>query len=165
MCPGVGPEAGLRWSAHPSGGVECRGHAQYPAFAPNAWFLLPALQKWQLGFLVFVYLLSRICPNCACTQLFLVPYSVFVFCSLRRYLSRCKHCSKGSQVSGASLSQFLLVCCTHRQFHGQGLPWGGPRNRLNYGSRPTTNHFQLHGGSSLTMFQAMNHTHELTFTC
>ena len=32
MCPGVGLEAWLRWSARPFG-VECRGHAQYPAFA------------------------------------------------------------------------------------------------------------------------------------
>ena len=43
-------------------------------------------------------LLSIICPNFACTQLFLVPHSFFVFCCLRRHLSRCKHCSKGPQV-------------------------------------------------------------------
>ena len=35
MCPGVGQERWLRWSAHPFGGVESRGHAQYPAFAPD----------------------------------------------------------------------------------------------------------------------------------
>ena len=34
--------------------------------------LLPALQKWQLGFWSFYIILSRICPSCACTQLFLV---------------------------------------------------------------------------------------------
>ena len=39
-----------RWFAHPSGGVEFRGHTQYPAFALDTWFLLQALQKWQLGF-------------------------------------------------------------------------------------------------------------------
>ena len=39
-----------RWSAHPSSGVEGRGHAQYPAFVPNTLFLLPALQQWQLEF-------------------------------------------------------------------------------------------------------------------
>ena len=70
-------------------------------------FLLPALQKWQLGFFfgLFCILLSRICPNYTCMWLFLVPYSFFVFCSLRRHLSRCKHCSRGSQVPGPSLSQ------------------------------------------------------------
>ena len=30
---GVGPEG---WFAHPLGGVECRGHAQCPAFAPGS---------------------------------------------------------------------------------------------------------------------------------
>ena len=32
--------------------------------------LLPALQKWHLSSLVFLYLSSRICPNCACTVAF-----------------------------------------------------------------------------------------------
>lgn len=40
--------------------------------------------------------LSVTCPNCARTQLFLVPYSFFVCCCPRRCLCRCKHCSKGS---------------------------------------------------------------------
>ena len=44
--------------------------------------------------------MSVICPNCACTQLFLVPHSFFVLCCSRRNLSRCKHCSKGFQVPG-----------------------------------------------------------------
>ena len=26
---------GLMWSSHPLGGIVCRGHAQYPAFAPD----------------------------------------------------------------------------------------------------------------------------------
>ena len=43
-------------------------------------------------------MLSRICPNCACSQLFLVPYSFFVFRCSKRCLFWCKHCSKGSQV-------------------------------------------------------------------
>ena len=58
MCPGVGPEGWLRRFAHPSGGVVCRGHAQYPAFVPNTLFLLQALQKWQLGFVVSLYFLD-----------------------------------------------------------------------------------------------------------
>ena len=31
-CPEIRPEGWLRWLAHPSGGVECREHAQYSAF-------------------------------------------------------------------------------------------------------------------------------------
>ena len=42
-------------------------------------FLLQALQKWQLEFLVFCVFLSRICPNCACMQLLLVPHSSLYF--------------------------------------------------------------------------------------
>ena len=98
MCPGVGPEGWLRSSAHPLGGVVCRGHAQYPAFAPAT--LLPALQNGSWSFWSFCILLSIICPNCECMQLFLVPYSFFVFCCSRRHLSMQKLCSKGSQVPG-----------------------------------------------------------------
>ena len=91
MFPGVRPEGWLRCSAHPSGGVVCRGHALYPAFAPGS-------SEMAVGFFGLLYLLSRICPNCACRQLFLVPYSFLVFCCWRRGVSRCQHCSKGSQV-------------------------------------------------------------------
>ena len=85
MCPGIGQEEWLRCFAPPFGGV-CRGHGvvkKYPAFAPDTLFLPLALQKWQLGFWSFCILLSIICPNCACTHLFLVPHSFFVFCCSR----------------------------------------------------------------------------------
>ena len=59
MCAGVGWWGGLGGFAHPSGGVECRGHVQYPAYALNTLFLLQASQKWQL---VCFYLLSIILP-------------------------------------------------------------------------------------------------------
>ena len=49
------------------------------------------------GFWSFCILLVIICPTCLCTQ-FLVPYGFLVFCCSRRGVSRCKHCSKGSQV-------------------------------------------------------------------
>ena len=52
--PGAGPEGCLRWFAHPFGDVECGGHAQYPAFVPDTLLLLSALQKWQLGFGLFI---------------------------------------------------------------------------------------------------------------
>ena len=72
----------------------------------NTMLLLPTFQKWQLGFCCFC-ILFIICPNCECMQLFLVPYSFF--CCSRRLLSRCRHCSKGSQVLSPSLSQRGLV--------------------------------------------------------
>ena len=57
VCPVPRPEGWLRWCAHPLGSVVCRAHVQYPAFTANTLFLLQALQKWQLGFLVSWYLL------------------------------------------------------------------------------------------------------------
>ena len=52
----------------------------YSAIVCNILLLLWIPQKWQLGFWPFCILLFIICPNCPCTQLFLVPYSCFVFC-------------------------------------------------------------------------------------
>ena len=98
MCPGVRLEGWLRCFAHPFGGVVCRV-LQHPIFPHHS-------SEVAVGFFwSFCILLSIICPNCTCMQLFLVPYSFFVFCCLRRRLSRCKNCSKGSQVPGPSLSQ------------------------------------------------------------
>ena len=47
----------------PFGGVECRGHVQYPAFAADTVFAL-VLQKWQLGFLAFLYLIQNLSQLC-----------------------------------------------------------------------------------------------------
>ena len=91
VCPGVGRRGGLGVLPIPLV-VLCAGGMG------STLLLLRALQKWQLGFLVVLYLLSRICPSCACTQLFLAPYSFLVFYCLRRGVSRCKPCSKGFQV-------------------------------------------------------------------
>jgi len=46
-------EGWLRWSAHPLDDVECRGQAQYPAFAPGS-------SEVALGFLVSVYLVHNL---------------------------------------------------------------------------------------------------------
>lgn len=63
----------------------------------NTLLLLRTPQKWQLDFLVFLYLLVPNLPQ-ACRAVFLVPYSLFVSCCWRRWLSSCRHCSKASQV-------------------------------------------------------------------
>ena len=115
MCPGFGREGRLRCFAHPLGGVVCRGHAQYPAFAPDTLFLLQALQKWQLGFLVSLYLLD---PEFAPTVHACSYFSPILFLCILLLKERCvqvqalQHCSKGSQVP---------VCLTSSQSRGQAL--------------------------------------------
>ena len=69
MCPGVGPEGWLRWSAHPFGGVECSGHAQYPTFTPSS-------SEVAAGILVFLY---RIVHNLPQLPMHTVIFSFFVF--------------------------------------------------------------------------------------
>ena len=75
---------------------------QYPRFAPDPRDFLQALEAVEgfsfLFFLISLYLSSRIFPNSACPQFFLVSYSFLVFCCWRRGLTRCIHCSRGSQV-------------------------------------------------------------------
>ena len=59
MWPGVfegGVGAWLRWWCVQGACV------QYPAFAPDALLLFQALQKWQLGFLVSLYLCPELAP-------------------------------------------------------------------------------------------------------
>ena len=129
MCPGVGLEGWLSCFAHPFGGVVCWGHAQHPAFAPDTLILLPAPQKWQLGFWSLCIWLFMIRPNCACTQLFLVPYSFFVFCCWRRRLSRCKHYSKGSQVPACLTQIYELEISLLKVQSGKAVPLEQP-NRV-----------------------------------
>lgn len=83
-------EGCFRWSAHSLRGAVCRDHEQHPAFASDT-----SVEFW-----VFWYLVIHKLPRCACSQLVLVLYDFFVFCSSRRlrHLSRCKHCSGGPQV-------------------------------------------------------------------
>ena len=93
MCSGVRADGWLRWFAHPLGGVVCRGHAQYPAFAADSSKV--AFGVFWSFCILFLYLIRS---YCTCMKLFLIPYSFFVFCWLRKHLSRYKHCSQGSQI-------------------------------------------------------------------
>ena len=88
----------LSWSAYPLVGAVCRVCAQFPAFVPDSLEVV-------VGFLVFLCLVHNLPQLPMREVIFLVPYGFFVFCCWRRLLSRCKHCSKGSQVSRPSLSQ------------------------------------------------------------
>ena len=93
----------LRWFAHLSGGVECRG-VHFTLLG------LQALQKWQLDFFGLSVSSVPNLPHCSSMQLFLVPYN-FVCCCSRRCLSRCQHCSKGSQVQPVSGGLFSCALC------------------------------------------------------
>ena len=73
----------------------CRWRAQSLGFAPT---FLTALQKWQLGFLVFLHCVVRNLPQLCMHAVIISAYSFFVFCCWRRSLSSCKHCGEGSQV-------------------------------------------------------------------
>ena len=125
VCLGVGPEGWLRCFAHPSGGALSAGGMH------STLLLLWALQKWQLGFLVSLYLLSRICPNCACMHVLLVPYSFFAFCCSGRGVSRCKHCSIAAQGSRSqpvsevptSDNEFVISCSKRLLFNWKSLLW------------------------------------------
>ena len=112
----MGLKGWVRWIAHP---FVVLGAGGKPSMLLLLWiprffffFLLQALQKWQLGFLFCLCAFQvRICPSCACMQLFFSPYSFFVFCCWRRGVSRGKHCSQGSQVPGPGPS--LLTAMFH----------------------------------------------------
>ena len=60
MCPWVRSEGRLKWFAHPFGGGVCRGHEQYPAFAPSS---SDTAVGWLLGcFVLFFGIFVSCCP-------------------------------------------------------------------------------------------------------
>ena len=86
---------------YPLGGGVCRGHLQYPIFAPGS-------SKVAVGFFdLFVCSGSRICPNRACMWLLLVSYSFFVFCCWRRGVSGASIAALQKRVPGPILSRLF----------------------------------------------------------
>ena len=81
-----------RWFSHLLGGAVCRGH------------VLWVLQKWQLGVLVSLHLLSKICSNWVVIFGPIQFLCILVLRVLQVYFaSRCKalqHCSKGPSPPG-----------------------------------------------------------------
>ena len=69
----AGPLNGVRVGAgpvvRPEGWAVCRDRARSPAFAPHTSEVAVAIWSFCILFII--------CPNCSCTQLFLVPYSFF----------------------------------------------------------------------------------------
>ena len=150
---GIWLEGWLRWSAHPLGGVLWRVHAQHPAFAPDS-------SEVEVGFLVFLYLVWFAPTAWACAELFLVPYSFFVFCC------------RGSQVPGSSLSHFLYLFF-HLRVHFLTLLGGQPGNPLQYSSLKnpmgrrawwTTVYRVAKNGTWLNWLSMHTHTHTHTYT-
>ena len=83
-----------KWFAHPFSGV-CIGHVVL--------FPIPCSQLFRSGSWDFwsLCILSVICPNWMCRQLFLIPYSFFVLCSSRRFQMQAPQ----QRVPGPKLSQ------------------------------------------------------------
>ena len=115
--PGAGSEGWLRCLAHPLGGVECRGTCSTLFLLLTHCFCFRLLKM--ADFLVSLYLLSRIGPNCSCTQLSLIPHSFFIFYCSRRSMSRCKPALQ--KVPDPSLSHSPMRDYTLLFLKGKGL--------------------------------------------
>ena len=77
-----------------------------------------------LFFFCLFDLWSRICPNCTWVKLFLVPYSLFVFCCSRRGVSRRKHCGTAAEDPKSQLvSDIPRVTETYQQRFGLVAPY------------------------------------------
>ena len=92
---GLGGLPTLRWWC-------VRGHVQSPAFAPGCLEMAVGVSRS----------LCIFCPGfalpCACIQLFLILYSLFLCCCLRRCLSRCRQFSTAAKGPGSSLSPWWV---------------------------------------------------------
>ena len=96
----------LYWVLDGLGGAVCRGHVQYPDFAPDSSNVAVGFFGGFFPFLFFwsVCIFSpEFSPTAQACSYFSVLCSLFVFCCLRRLLSKCKDCSKGSK------SQLVLL--------------------------------------------------------
>ena len=99
MCPGVRPEGWLSGLPTPLVVLSAGGMRSTLLLLLTPYFCSWLFRSGSWGFFFWSFcVLSIICPICTCRQLFLVPYSFFVFCCWRRHLPRFRHCSKGSRV-------------------------------------------------------------------
>ena len=87
--PGVGPKGWLRF-AHPFVVLCAGGMPSTLLLLPTSCFCSWLFRSGSWSFCIFW---PEFAPTGHAQQLFLVPYSFFVFFSSRRLLSRCKHCS------------------------------------------------------------------------
>ena len=115
----------------------------------------PALHRWQLCLLVSATLWGPEFTPSARHPAGLVPCRSFVFCCLRRGVSRCEHRSKESRGPGLSQGQ-----CFRRKTErsrgarggagrsGQGAWWGGGGGRASIGAAPLQLRDAQPGGDS-----------------
>ena len=90
-CPRVRLE-GCLGGFPPLGGAECRGHAQYPPFAPSS-------SEMAVEFYLFVSFGPEFAPT-AHARCYLLLSHFFALCSSRRGVFSCthlQHCGKGPQ--------------------------------------------------------------------
>ena len=97
-----GLEGWLGWSTHPLGFAVFRGHTAVSCFCSGHL----RSSSWVFG--LFVSCCSKFVPIAHVHSYFLVPYSFFIFCCPRKHLSRCKHCSQGSQVPAFFSDTWLI---------------------------------------------------------
>ena len=103
---GVFKGQGLRWFAYPLGGVVCKG----VIFLPTPCYCSRLFKSVAIRFFrLFVSFGPQFILMC--TQLFLVPYSFFVFCGLRRCVSKYEHCSTAAK--GPKSQPVSLTCIIH----------------------------------------------------
>ena len=119
----------------------------------------PALHRWQLCLLVSATLWGPEFTPSARHPAGLVPCRSFVFCCLRRGVSRCEHRSKESRGPGLSQGQ-----CFRRKTErsrgarggagrsGQGAWWGGGGDRASLGAAP----LQLRDTPSLAVIHVLS---------
>ena len=111
-----GRAGGVAWVVCPPPWWCCvQGACAVPCFCSGL-FRSGGWSLWSL-----CILLSRICPNCACTQLFLIPYSFFVFCRSRRRLSRCENCGTAAEGPRSQPVSFPARDSTPLFLRGKGL--------------------------------------------
>ena len=95
-----------------------QGTCSVPCFCSPHPDFAPGSSKLTVGFLVSLYLWSRICPKCACTQFLVVPYGFSVFCCWRRGVSGCRPGSTAVQASGSQPASLGALCL---QLHHSSL--------------------------------------------
>ena len=103
-CPGVELEGWLRCFAHPSDGVVCRGHAQYPTFAPSS-------SELAVGFFCCCCFVSCV-QNLPQLCMHAVIFSPLQFLSILLLKERCVQVQALQQrVPGPRLSHWDLSPC------------------------------------------------------
>jgi len=142
----------LYWVLDGLGGAVCRGHVQYPDFAPDSSNVAVGFFG---GFFPFLFFWSvcifgpEFSPTARACSYFSVLCSLFVFCCFRGE-SRYKHCGTAARVPDPSLSQHQfskMVSLCSLQNDQIKDEWGQepcPTRRTSWYWIRTETHLRLH---------------------